>query len=91
MSKQPIANIVAGKADVSLTQAEDILNAFYQTVQETLKSGENIYLKEIGSFVLYKHIELIARNLKTNEAIPIPSKAHVAFQPSKALFDFLNA
>ena len=56
---------------------------FFKEVKDALESGENVYIRGFGSFVVKKRAKKLGRNIKKNEVIEIPAHYIPAFKPSK--------
>ena len=52
-------------------------------VKTAVKSGENVYLRGFGSFILKERAAKTARNITKNTTIIIPKHKVPAFKPSK--------
>ncbi len=70
------------KVDVLVT-----LETFFQEVKTSLSSGENVYVRGFGSFVVKKRAKKIGRHIKKNVAIEIPEHYIPAFKPAKVFVE----
>ena len=61
--------------------------SFQDEVKDALESGENVYIRGFGSFVVKKRAKKLGRNIKKNEVIEIPAHYIPAFKPSKVFSD----
>jgi DNA-binding protein HU-beta len=52
-----------------------------------MESGENVYLRGFGSFVLKKRAEKTGRNISKNTTLIIPAHYIPAFKPAKVFAD----
>ncbi len=52
-------------------------------IKSTLASGENLYVRGFGSFIIKKRAAKIGRNIKKNIAVSIPEHFIPAFKPAK--------
>lgn len=59
------------------------VEAFMDTVKESLSNEENVYLRGFGSFILKKRAQKVARNISKNTTIVIPEHNIPAFKPAK--------
>jgi len=50
-------------------------------------SGENVYVRGFGSFVVKKRAQKTARNISKNTAIIIPEHFVPSFKPAKVFVD----
>ena len=56
-------------------------------VKTNMESGENVYLRGFGSFVLKKRAEKTGRNISKNTTLIIPAHYIPAFKPAKVFAD----
>ncbi len=63
------------------------LNAFMKEIKSSLESGENVYLRGFGSFIIKTRAEKTGRNISRNVAVKIPAHNIPAFKPAKV---FIN-
>lgn len=85
------ADIVTKIADTTGVPKVDVLvtlEAFFREVKNSVKNGENLYVRGFGSFIAKKRKAKIGRIIKYNKPIVIPEHYIPAFKPAKI---FLNA
>ena len=70
------------KVDVLVT-----LEALFTEVKDSLASGENVYVRGFGSFIIKKRAKKIGRHIKQNKAIEIPEHYIPAFKPAKVFVE----
>ncbi|UKI49689.1 MAG: HU family DNA-binding protein [Clostridium sp.] len=85
MNKAEVITIVADKANVSKKATEEILDAFFNTVQDALASGEKVVLSGFGTFEVRNRVARTGRNPRTGEDISIPGQKSPAFKAGKVL------
>lgn len=90
MTKADIVDEVAGKVDLTKKQAEGIVNSVFESIVQSLQSGEKIELRGFGSFRIRSRKPRIGRNPKTGEKVQVPSKKIPYFKPGKELKDLIN-
>ena len=90
MNKTDLIGEVAGKAEITKKDAEKVINAFFTTVEDALKSGDKIQLIGFGTFEVRDRQARKGRNPQTGEEIDIPAARVPAFKPGKALKDALD-
>lgn len=90
MNKAELISAISTKADITQVEATNILNAFIETVQETLAKGEPVTLIGFGSFVVRQRAERQARNLQTGKPMIIPAKRAPVFKAGKGLKEAVN-
>ena len=80
------AEIVANISDKSGIEKADVLRVvedFMVEVKDSLNSGNNVYLRGFGSFVVKERAEKTGRNISKNTTIIIPAHNIPAFKPAK--------
>ncbi|MCB0653139.1 MAG: integration host factor subunit beta [Saprospiraceae bacterium] len=87
MRKADLVAIIADKTGVPKVDVLVTLESFFREVKGTLSSGENVYVRGFGSFVIKKRAEKVGRNIKRNEAIVIPEHYIPSFKPAKVFVD----
>ncbi|MDD4172433.1 MAG: HU family DNA-binding protein [Syntrophomonas sp.] len=90
MNKTELISEVAGKAEITKKDAEKVINAFFTTIEETLKSGDKIQLIGFGTFEVRSRQARKGRNPQTGAEIDIPAARVPAFKPGKVLKDALD-
>jgi DNA-binding protein HU-beta len=90
MNKSDLVSSIADKGDLSKKDAEKALNAFIETVEETLVKGEKVQLVGFGSFEVRERAERKGRNPQTREEITVPASKAPVFKVGKALKDSVN-
>lgn len=85
MSKQDLAEILAGKTGSSKREAEETLNIILDEITKTLSKGEDIVFTGFGKFSVSDRKAREARNPKTGEAIQVPAMRVPKFKAGKAL------
>lgn len=84
MTKADIVASIAKTTGFDKNQIQVIAEAFMDEIETSLSSGENVYLRGFGSFILKKRAEKVARNISKKTTIVIPEHNIPAFKPSKA-------
>ena len=84
MTKADIVSEIAKTTGVETVQVMAIVEAFMDSVKGSLESGENVYLRGFGSFIIKKRAEKVARNISKNTTITIPEHNIPAFKPAKS-------
>jgi DNA-binding protein HU-beta len=60
-------------------------------VKQSLESGENVYLRGFGSFIIKTRAEKTGRNISKNTTIKIPAHNIPAFKPAKVFVEGVKA
>ena len=83
MTKADIVNEITNKTGADKQAVLNTLEAFMDTVKESLSREENVYLRGFGSFIVKKRAQKTARNISKNTTIIIPEHNIPAFKPAK--------
>ncbi len=83
MTKADIVNEIMKKTGADKQAVLNTLEAFMDTVKESLSREENVYLRGFGSFIVKKRAQKTARNISKNTTIIIPEHNIPAFKPAK--------
>ena len=54
------------------------------SIKDNLNSGNNVYLRGFGSFIIKRRAEKTGRNISKNTTIIIPAHNIPAFKPAKS-------
>ena len=69
---------IRDRVDVQIT-----LEKFMLEIKNSLESGENVYLRGFGSFIIKTRAEKTGRNISKNVAVKIPAHNIPVFKPAK--------
>ncbi|MFO8234920.1 MAG: HU family DNA-binding protein [Bacteroidales bacterium] len=83
MTKADIVNEIAQKTGIEKVTVQKTVEAFMETVKDSLTNNQNVYLRGFGSFIVKKRAEKKARNISKNTTIVIPEHYIPSFRPSK--------
>lgn len=83
MTKADIVSEIAKSTGADKTTVASIIEAFMESVKGSMTSGENVYLRGFGSFIIKERAEKTARNISKNTTIVIPAHKIPAFKPAK--------
>lgn len=90
MNKTELINKIAEKTDLTKKDSEKALNAFIETVKETLKSGNDLQLIGFGSFQIKQRAAREGLNPQTGEVIQIAAANVPSFKAGKDLKKAVN-
>jgi DNA-binding protein HU-beta len=88
MTKAEIVNEIVNKTGIEKVTVQATVEAFMETMKQSMVKGENIYLRGFGTFLLKKRAEKLGRIISKNMARVVPAHIVPAFKPSK---EFVNA
>ncbi len=90
MNKQDLIAAVADSAGLTKAAAAKAVDAIFDAITETLKSGDEVRLVGFGSFSVSERAATTGRNPRTGEAIQIAASKNPKFSAGKALKDAVN-
>lgn len=91
MTKADIVNEISKNTGIEKVTVQKTVEAFMETVKESLVSNNNVYLRGFGSFIVKKRAQKTARNISKNTTIIIPEHYIPSFKPSKAFVNKVKA
>lgn len=83
MTKADIVNEISKSTGIEKITVQKTIEAFMETIKDSLTNGKNVYLRGFGSFVIKHRAEKTARNISKNITITIPAHKIPSFKPSK--------
>lgn len=87
MTKAEIVNEISKSTGLDKAAVLETVEKFMVVVKESLASGENVYLRGFGSFIIKTRSEKTARNITKNTTIIIPEHKIPAFKPAKVFME----
>ncbi len=84
MTKAEIVADIANKTGIEKIAVQKTVEAFMDAIKDSMISGENVYLRGFGSFVIKKRAEKTGRNISKNTTIIIPAHNIPSFKPAKS-------
>ena len=83
MTKADIVNNISDQLGIDKTDVQATVENFMNEIKNSLESGENVYLRGFGSFIIKTIAEKTGRNISKNIAVNIPAHNIPAFKPAK--------
>ncbi|AUC78595.1 integration host factor subunit beta [Nonlabens sp. MB-3u-79] len=87
MTKADIVSKISDKLGMEKTDVQATVESFMNEVKDSLETGENVYLRGFGSFIVKTRAEKTGRNISKNTTIKIPAHNIPAFKPAKVFVD----
>lgn len=85
LSKAIIAENLLEQVGLDKSDAKELIEQFFETIRQTLESGESVKLSGFGNFTLRDKPQRPGRNPKTGKEIPILARRVVTFKPGLKL------
>ena len=87
MTKADIVAEIAESTGIEKVDVLTVVQSFMNEVKTSLESGENVYLRGFGSFVIKERAEKTGRNISKNTTIIIPAHNVPSFKPAKIFIE----
>jgi DNA-binding protein HU-beta len=83
MTKAEIVAEIASKTGIEKVAVQATVEAFMESLKNSMVSGQNVYLRGFGSFIIKKRAAKTGRNISKNTTIIIPAHNIPSFKPAK--------
>ena len=83
MTKAEIVNQVAKTTGIEKVVVQNVVEAFMETVKDSVSKGNPVFLRGFGSFIIKHRAQKAARNITKKTTITIPEHDIPAFKPAK--------
>jgi len=83
MTKAEIVTKISNNLGLEKNEVQAKVETLMVEIKESLKNGENVYLRGFGRFIVKKRAEKTGRNISKNITIRIPEHHIPAFKPAK--------
>lgn len=85
MSKKDFVEALAKRTGETKKRAEELVNDFLETVEESLANGDSVQFVGWGAFTVVQRAERKGINPQTKEEMTIPARKAVKFKVGKGL------
>lgn len=90
VNKNDLVASVADVSGLSKGDATKAVDAVFDSITASLKSGTEVRLVGFGTFTVSKRAATTGRNPRTGEEIKIPASKQAKFKAGKGLKDAIN-
>nr|NJM01683.1 integration host factor subunit beta [Desulfobacula sp.] len=85
MNKLELISALKDRADLTKSEAADVIKLFFDSLSEAFKNGERVEIRGFCSFHIKKYKSYTGRNPKTGQKVTIPPKRLPFFKCGKEL------
>jgi integration host factor subunit alpha len=85
LTKAELSELLFERLGLNKRESKDMVEAFFEIVNEALVSGDDVKLSGFGNFTIRRKAPRPGRNPRTGEAIPIAARNVVTFHASQKL------
>jgi len=90
VTKADLIEEVSRVVEMTRKDSEVIVEAIFDSVVRSLRTGDKIEIRGFGSFRTRQRQPPVGRNPKTGSRVEVPSKRIPYFKPTKELKDLVN-
>lgn len=83
--KAELVDLIAEKSNLTKTDSEKALNAFVESIKESLHKHKEVSLVGFGSFYVVDREATIARNPRTRQTVHVPATSLPKFKAGRQL------
>ena len=87
MTKAEIVNQVAKATGIEKVTVQSVVEATMDSIKASLVSGEPVYLRGFGSFIIKHRAQKAVRNITQKTTLTIPAHDIPAFKPAKSFVE----
>ena len=87
LTKADIIHSIYNNCGLSKTKSTELTETIFETIKETLESGEDVLISSFGKFNVNKKNERKGRNPATGDNLMLEARRVVTFRCSGALRD----
>jgi len=85
LTKAELAELLFERLGLNKRESKDMVEAFFDIVNQALVSGDDVKLSGFGNFAIRRKAPRPGRNPRTGESIPIKARNVVTFHASHKL------
>jgi len=90
MRKADLVTQISDRTGIAKVDVLVTVEAMFKQIKESLKSGEPVFVRGFGSFIIKKRAKKTGRNIKKNTTVEIPAHNIPAFKPAKIFSDAIK-
>lgn len=90
VSTQELAELLSDKVSISKKAAEEFIKQLFMTIEDNLLSGEQVKVKNLGTFKLQWNEPRKSINVQTGEEIILAGYKKISFTPDAGLKELVN-
>ena len=91
MTKAEIVAEIANKTGIEKVAVQATVEAFMESIKNSMTAGQNVYLRGFGSFIIKKRAEKTGRNISRNTTLIIPAHNIPSFKPAKTFVNKIKS
>lgn len=80
LSKAHLVEVLHEEVAMTRAEAKVLVEALFETIRQTLESGQHVKLSGFGNFILRDKVSRPGRNPKTKQAVTVDARRVVTFK-----------
>ena len=89
-TRKELTEAIHTKIGLSTRDSAQIVDYFFEIIEEKLNGGEKVKIPNFGSFWVQRRKSKKGRNPYTGKIVEIPERNAIVFKPSKSLRNALS-
>lgn len=90
MTKADIITEIISETGSERIDTQKVIETFMKKIKQSLRSGENVYLRGFGSFIIKYRARKLGRHISKDMSIVIPAHNIPAFKPAKSFTELVK-
>ncbi|WP_185871170.1 HU family DNA-binding protein [Blattabacterium cuenoti] len=90
MTKADIITEIISETGSERIDTQKVIEIFMKKIKQSLTSGENVYLRGFGSFIIKYRARKLGRHISKDMSIVIPEHNIPAFKPAKSFTELIK-
>ena len=91
MTKAELVNEISIRTGLDKRTVCTVIDSFTSGVKNSLASGENVYIRGFGSFILKTRKAKIARNIRSKTSVAVPEHSVPMFKAGNEFKDAVRS
>jgi DNA-binding protein HU-beta len=91
MTKADIVNEISKNTGIEKVTVQKTVEAFMETVKDSLGKNKNVYLRGFGSFIVKRRKGKVGRNITKGLTVIVPERFVPTWKASKSFGDKVKA
>jgi DNA-binding protein HU-beta len=91
MTKAELSKEVAQEVGLSPKETQIVIEVAFKKIKAKMASGENIYVRGFGSFLVKTQAAKIGQDIGKGKAVKIPARKTPKFKPAKEFVESVRS
>ena len=87
MVKADLVKVISSQNNMEMSDVKQIIETFYKVIIDKMSIKEDVFLRGFGTFYNQKRAEKMARDIRREKAVLIPTCYKPKFRPVKSFVE----